>query len=52
MCKFLVLPLVDDISELDFANLFDLINTLLNSVTHFSGNTCIVLLTLWPNDMV
>lgn len=34
MWKFLVLPLVGDISELSFANVFDLISTLLNSVLH------------------
>lgn len=35
MWKFLVLPLVGDLFELDFANLIDLISTLLNKVSHF-----------------
>lgn len=35
MWKFLVLPLVGDISKLGFASVLDLISTLLNSVLHF-----------------
>lgn len=52
MWKLLVLPLVGDISELGFANVFDLISTLLSSVLHVLWKYSYSATYLVANDMV